>query len=66
MAEKDEQSPAQKHAAERRADAVRALEEELRGYVTRGMDDRVKQVEDAIRRAKGEAKGRSTKKAVEG
>ena len=48
-------------AAEDRGAWVAALEEELRGYKVRGLDDRAKQVEAAIRAAKGEPKGRKAK-----
>ena len=50
----------EKQAAEARAARVAALEEERRGYVVRGLDDRVKEVDAAIRAAKGEPKGRKS------
>lgn len=45
-------------ASERRAAYVAALEEERRGYEVRGLADRVKQVDEAIKAAKGAPKGR--------
>lgn len=60
----DNKSSAQKaaeiHAAERRADHLRALTEERAGYVTRGLDDRVKQVDAEIARVKKAPAGRSS------
>ena len=46
-------------AAQRRSDYVRALQEERRGYEQRGLTDRVKQVDDAIKAAGGTVKGRT-------
>lgn len=48
-----------KEAAAARGEWVAALEEEKRGYEVRGLKDRAKQVDDAIKAAKGEPKGRS-------
>lgn len=46
-------------AAAAREAQVAALEAEKRGYEVRGLKDRAKQVDDAIKAAQGEPKGRS-------
>lgn len=51
--------------AKQRAERVEALEAERAGYQMRGLNDRVKQVDEAIRAAKGTVKGRRTKDADE-
>lgn len=48
--------------AERRADRVRALEEERRGYEVRGAKDRVAAVDAELRAARGEVKERTAPK----
>ena len=50
-----------KEAAERREAWIAALEEEKRGYEVRGLPERVKAVDSAIRAARGEVKGRKAK-----
>jgi hypothetical protein len=52
-----EQTPG-KTAAQQRAEYVEALREERRGYVQRGLDDRVREVDAAIRNLTAEAKPR--------
>jgi hypothetical protein len=59
MAENDEQT---KRAAERRADQVRALKEERAGYVSRGLKDRVAQVDAELARFEEKPKGRTSTK----
>lgn len=54
MAESNKEKAA-REAAERRADYVRALEVEKAGLKQRGLDDRVKQVDAEIARAKKSA-----------
>lgn len=49
-------------AAAKRADEVRALNEERAGYVARGMTDRVKQVDAEIARLTGGPPRRRTAK----
>lgn len=52
-------------AAAKRADEVRALNEERAGYAARGMADRVKQVDAEIARLTGQPpKKRTTKKTT--
>lgn len=51
------------HAADRRAEHVRALEEERRGYEVRGLADRAKQVDAEIARIKGSPVERRTPSA---
>ena len=55
MSDSPAKKAAEQHAADRRADHVRALEEEREGYKRRGLDDRVKQVDAEIARAKKSA-----------
>ena len=43
---------------EQRADWVRALEEERRGYAARGLSDRVKQVDKQLAKFKAAPQGR--------
>lgn len=64
--ETEAQKTAREQAAWRRADNIRALEEEREGYARYGRADRVAEVDAALRAAKGEVKGRSAKKSTEG
>lgn len=52
-------------AAARRADYLRALQEERAGYERTGRQDRVEQVDDEIARVTGAPIGRSEKKPPE-
>lgn len=64
MSEKKQVGPGQTatpgDAAAAREAWVAALEEEKRGYEVRGLVDRAKQVDQAIKAAKGAPKGRKS------
>ena len=61
----DKPTPAELHAAERRADRVRALEDELTGYERAGKTERAEQVRAELKRAQREPKGRRSRRAQE-
>ncbi|TCJ23025.1 hypothetical protein [Nocardioides jejuensis] len=68
MAEQNEteaQKLAREQAAWRRADTIRALEEERVGYERYGRTDRVEQVDAALRAAKSEVKERKAPEPAE-